>query len=361
MGKKAKLAGVLFTVVLLLLAISLPGLTAKERAEEDSFSSYVSKIKLESAEKSKNIAIFPITLPGSRDLSINNLLTLDEAITRGGLVVKELEPESVNQLMVANSSSNWIYIMAGEILTGSKQDRILKDDLLLPPKSGKIVVNAYCVEHGRWTYKSETFSSNKTLSNIAVRQRARETSDQSMVWKSIEETQKSTYAGAAMPSTAALNETYKAPAVEKNIDSLYDHFKNLPKEHPSMSGAVVAIGDKILCVDFFGDRDMFRNLWPKLLKSYLLEATSSRETGVSIDKSDCQGFIEKIRKAALSSTDAPGEGVVLTVNSKDVTGSALMYKGDLLHSDIFPKTGLAPETRKSNDVQNVQPIHRQYR
>jgi len=285
-------------------------------------------------------------------LKNSKILTLDEAMEKGGLVIKELEPEDVNRLMVQNKSSDWIFIMAGEILTGSKQDRILKDDLLLPPKSGKIIVSAYCVEKGRWTYNTEKFSSNKTVSNINVRQKARESCEQDKVWHAVSETQSNC---GFTPSTGALNETYSAPAIQKNIDDLYDRFKNLPGEYPGMNGVAVVIGDEILCSDLFGKKELFKKLWPKLLKSYLLEACSKGGgASESAKTKDIQEFFTYLNDSKIWSSDAPGEGVLLKIESEDITGSALTFQKELIHSDIFPRSS------GKKTIDTIQPIQRRY-
>jgi hypothetical protein len=351
-GKKTWFVlSVLIAAVIAVLLASCP-VISKEKAADEGYGRIMRRVTVDRPQKEGAIALFPLTghEPGISPIK-KTLLTLDEAIAQGGLVIKELEQESVNQIAVKNESSQWIFIMAGEILTGSKQDRILKDDLLLPPRSGRVVVNAFCVEHGRWSYKSDTFSSNKTASNIAVRQKARESNSQGAVWKAVEDTQRSV--GCA-PSTQALNETYKAPVIEKNIDSLFAKFRNMADQHGAMNGVAVAIGDEILCADIFGDNAMLRKLWPKLLKSYLLEAMSRGKTAASVTQRDVERFIDAAAEAECSSHVAPGEGSLLTLDSRAVTGSALMYSGALIHTDIFSHSSRKSESDK------VIPLQRRY-
>jgi hypothetical protein len=338
-------------LVLIVVAASVCPAIAKEKAADDGYGKILRGLTVERPQKEGNIALFPILGNETGPLTNRAIITLDEAIVQGGLSIKELERESVNQIAVKNESSQWIFIMAGEILTGSKQDRILKDDLLLPPRSGRIVVNAFCVEHGRWSYKSEKFSSSKTASNIAVRQSARLSNNQGAVWKAVEDTQHSV--GCA-PSTQALNETYKAPAIEKNIDNLFGRFKNMPDQHGTMNGVAVVIGDEILCCDIFGDRTVLRKLWPKLLKSYLLEAMSRGKGTVSITARDVERFLDDAANANLTSTVAPGEGSLLALESRVVTGSALMYNRTLIHTDIFSHSS------GKSDGEKVIPIQRRY-
>ncbi len=351
-----KMGGVLALAFVMLVMAATAVFTEPKGGEKALFQN-LEQITVGEAVVSRNIAIFPLTGSGKKTPQKIKLITLDEAIARGGIICKELEVESVNNIMIQNSSADWIFIMAGEILTGSKQDRILKNDLLLPPRSGRLVVEAYCVEHGRWTYNSKSFSSEKTASNISVRQRARESCAQGAVWDAVQSTQSSL--GYASKSQA-LNETYKAPAIEQGMDELYSAFKSLPDRHPGTRGVAVAIGGEILCIDLFNDEALFEKLWPKLLKSYLLEALSNRKEGTRARREDAKQFLGWIPGASIKASDAAGEGVWLSIDSSRVTGSALTYESMLIHSDIFPRIKGVEKKIRDNNVENIQPIQRRY-
>ena len=76
-------------------------------------------------------------------------LTLQEALAKGSVKVRETG--SVNELTVENVGNDEVFVQAGDIVKGGRQDRVLSVDLLLPPRSGEVPIAAFCVEHGRWT------------------------------------------------------------------------------------------------------------------------------------------------------------------------------------------------------------------
>ncbi len=84
-------------------------------------------------------------------------ITLDEAIASGDVVIAEQgessgqDNSSVNTLEISNGSTKWLYLEAGEVVTGGKQDRTLGRDLILAPGAKKQPLAAYCVEQGRWS------------------------------------------------------------------------------------------------------------------------------------------------------------------------------------------------------------------
>src|SRR5215510_516281 len=89
-------------------------------------------------------------------------LTLEEALAKRTVEVRETG--NVNQLEIENSGSEPVFMQAGEIVKGGQQDRTLMVSLLLPPKSGRIPIDSFCVEQGRWSARGKedvkTFASS---------------------------------------------------------------------------------------------------------------------------------------------------------------------------------------------------------
>src|SRR4030042_517910 len=118
-------------------------------AENDVISTYLDNIKVGDPVEYKNLKIFPLI--AGKTLSLQNYITMDEATDKNWLQIKELGSGNVNSVQIKNTGSSMVFILTGEMISGAKQDRMLKEDVLLPSKSGWIEVPVYCVEHGRWT------------------------------------------------------------------------------------------------------------------------------------------------------------------------------------------------------------------
>ena len=69
-------------------------------------------------------------------------LTLEEALAER--VVQVRETGSVNQLEIENLGNHEVFIQAGDIVKGGQQDRALVASLVLPPKSGRVPIAAFC-------------------------------------------------------------------------------------------------------------------------------------------------------------------------------------------------------------------------
>src|SRR5438105_6014562 len=80
-------------------------------------------------------------------------LTLDQALANRS--VKVHETGNVNELQIENLGTGEVFVQSGDIVKGGQQDRVLTVSLLLPPRSGRIPIAAFCVEHGRWTARGK--------------------------------------------------------------------------------------------------------------------------------------------------------------------------------------------------------------
>ena len=78
-------------------------------------------------------------------------LTLAEAIEKD--VVRVYETGNVNELAVENQGDEAVFIQAGDIVKGGKQDRSLTVSLVLPPHSERTPIASFCVEPGRWSQR----------------------------------------------------------------------------------------------------------------------------------------------------------------------------------------------------------------
>jgi hypothetical protein len=96
--------------------------------------------------KHKNLTVY--FLKSAKAAKEKKFVTLAEAIKNKWLTVHETG--NVQQLSVENLSDKTVFIQSGDIVRGGKQDRVLTVDLVVPPKSGKIGIDSFCVEQGRW-------------------------------------------------------------------------------------------------------------------------------------------------------------------------------------------------------------------
>jgi hypothetical protein len=308
---------------------------------------FVKNCKLGKAVSFKNLTIFPVS--PAKIPNLPRILTLDEASKSDELVISEVGEGEVNKVSLQNNSKNYVFIMAGEILTGCKQDRVLKNDILLPPKSKKFIVPAYCVEARRWQWTSPRFSPAPAMASVGVRKRAEIDESQTDVWDEISSTLRTF--SAKVPGEA-LKEIYEVPQVKGKMDGYFKALENIPRDYPEATGIIVFIGKEFLCFDIFGGNELFKNLYPKLLKSYILEALAREGEDGKASREKALGVLRELAGAEAKMGEKPPEGNLLEIETSTIKGSALIFKEGVVHLAVFQKEKKAEE---------IPPIFRRYR
>ncbi len=262
----------------------------------------------------RNLTVFPVVSKVSLAKLDSRYITLDEGMKRKLIVIKEMEEEApvqplvrprtnrgsgvnmrqssginmqvdqrqtyqsadVNKLKLFNKSNKILILIAGEMVVGGKQDRIVQKDCLVLPDSAGTALSVFCVEHGRWDNTTAHFDSKAgayggNVANPAVRGTAQSKADQSAVWSSVDHSNKSL---GTVNSTGTLREAMVSKKVQTDISG---YVKEIESKMPTDAcGAIVAIGGKLVWVDVFPTAPgLFGKYWPKLLRSYALDALGS--------------------------------------------------------------------------------------
>jgi hypothetical protein len=139
--------------------------------EESSFSDY----KVLEPIRNGSLTVFPVV--ASKSYPTGEFLTLDEGLRSGDVVVTEYgnvrgllrrhnAPANqqggaeVNRLVLINNSKRPLLLLAGEIVAGGKQDRVIGKDRIVAPESDPIDLSVFCVEPGRWVATSQQFGTS---------------------------------------------------------------------------------------------------------------------------------------------------------------------------------------------------------
>ncbi|MBI3099484.1 MAG: hypothetical protein HYY93_14840 [Planctomycetes bacterium] len=205
--------------------------------------------------------------------------------TRGG-------GDTVNTLLIENRSDKPVFIMAGEIVKGGRQDRTIAQDSIIPPKSGPVDISVFCVEHGRWQGQSSRFDSAGLCADNSVRQKALVMKGQSQVWQAVAEKNDKVAKQIAarsdpIPGTeqtgialeGAQTGTYLAgashAAIQKRLDERLATILSRLSRHESVTGFVVALNGTVVGADIFAGPSICAKMQEKLLKSYVYDAETS--------------------------------------------------------------------------------------
>ena len=284
----------------------------------------------------RGLTVFPVRVQGYW-LGLNPL-TLDEALARGTLIVMEKGGGEVPVLLVENRGPEHVFIMAGEILVGGKQNRILRTDVLLPPYSGPIELSAYCVEAGRWIKSADGFKSDGHLASPQVRFEAQKAADQGAIWRGVEEAAK---AVGQVSETRDFNYVYNQAEVARQIRDYRDEFcRVMPGQ---IIGVVVARNGEFVGADLFGDAGLFLKLRGKVLDSYAIDILNRAQAPTFIpDREAAQQFLYRVLAARYWTEPCPGAGVTGRAVGNGVDARGLIWSERAVHVSMFPAFTVMP-------------------
>src|SRR5579864_4554160 len=294
----------------------------------------------------ENISLFPV-VGGSQDTS--SFLTLEEGLATGEVLVTEqgaerlirnrggvhpiaLPPQSsasVNQLVLINRSKRPLLLLAGELVSGGKQDRIIGKDRIVPVGAEPLPLDVFCVEHGRWTGSSSQFVASKTIVHPSVREQAAVNQEQTKVWAAVAGGTTAVTVSPAAPaplSRSVLSETiavdaptqsyekiYESSRVGVSVDSLVDELQKRFARATSgangerkmlVVGVIVAYGGEVAWSDIFASSDLFRHYWNKLLRSYAVEALARPAMHEVASADDAREFLRRPSGREVQETEA---------------------------------------------------------
>ncbi|MDT7779401.1 MAG: hypothetical protein QOC99_1913 [Acidobacteriota bacterium] len=276
----------------------------------------------------KNLTIFPVR--GADVQGSDAYITLDEGTKNGTVVITERgaqtagrrvvphgvphgvaanaanqvqqqavsynEGASVNELALVNRSGKKLLLLAGEVIVGGKQDRIVQEDRIIPPVSIPVALDVFCVEHGRWTPRNTSygggggasagrseaaaeaappkFDSLGAVAHPKLRGAAQDKKEQGAVWSEVQSNN-------AKLGTSNSTDTYQEVYANKQVSAqMEDYIRTLEREvlQPGVVGVVVARNGRAVWADVFASQRLFAGYWPKLLKSYVIDALGDNQS-----------------------------------------------------------------------------------
>ncbi len=282
--------------------------------------------RLEGPFTQGNLTVFLVH--GKDKIKGQTFITLHEALVQRKVIVRETR--EVNSLTIENISAEEVYVQSGDIVKGGAQDRMLVTDLILPPRSGKISIDAFCVENGRWSRRgneevTQFNSSANTVASREVKLAAKQKSSQSEVWAEVAVAQEklSRNVGGSVKSAASPTSFQLAlenKDVTANADTYLKALSGIIVGKTDVIGYVFAINGKINSADIYGSSALFQKLWPKLLQASAIEAVAELRRGEKFDApkpADVQGFIDDGDKGPEKEKNVSGRVQMVTRDSKD--------------------------------------------
>jgi len=265
-----------FAVFCLLIALPL-GLFIRAHGQDSQTSPPTSNYRLSGPYTHKNLTVFLIH---GKDQTTKTFLTLQEALAQKK--VKVYETKDVNELAIRNFSNQDIYVQSGDIVRGGEQDRMISMDFIVPPRSGRMPIAAFCVESGRWNKRGnelagEFSSSDNSVATKELKLAAKSENSQGAVWQNVSLAQEKLSRNVGGKVSSPVSESSLELSIEnskvKETSAAYiNSLSGILRNKSDVIGYVFAINGKVNSADVYASRALFAKLWPKLLKASAVEA-----------------------------------------------------------------------------------------
>lgn len=215
---------------------------------------------------------------------------------------------AVNTLTIQNKSDKVAFLMAGDVIQGGKQDRVIAQDMVVPPRTITDIA-VFCVEPHRWQARQEdgandthdprqaeknkstyAFTGYYNVAGNDIRRSVTHSKNQQEVWDKVGEVtaihnaQTSTGAYAALEQSASFTE-----ARTRYLRFFEDKFS----QNPNVTGIVAVTGNKVVGTDIFAHPALFKKQYKALIHSYITDAVTSGEP-VRMQESEVKQYGEQV-------------------------------------------------------------------
>ena len=320
----------------LTVCAALPGNASAQRPPTDrhvaELARYFNGVKIASPIFEQGLAVYPVLVDDVLLLH-GKWQTLDEAIDRGTLLIREKDGGNVPIVSVENRSKNaHILLMTGDIIKGGMQTRTVRHDTVLSPGQW-IDLDVFCVEAQRWEGETN-FSSAKLQAPQSIKGEIRRGGGQSDVWQRVAE---NNAALGTENSTRSLEAAVKDASVAKKLDAVRKRI--VPQVPRGTVGFIFVHGSRAVGAEFFGSEALARAELPQLLDAYAVDYILRAEPtavfrNIAPDDKAATSFFERICRVGSERAKTAGSGAGVRTTAGDLPGDGVSLDATLVHYGV---------------------------
>jgi len=234
-----------------------------------------------------NLTVFPIH--SVRQKKVGEFTTLAAALEQESAEVREkVGGGEVASVVIENRGRLPIVVLAGTIVKGGKQDRLIGQDFVIGATK-TLPIDAFCVEQGRWKGEREgeatggKFKVVTGLAPISVRGSGQYSQDQSKVWNEVAKVNK---AHGKVAATGTLMATQDDAAIAARRQALVAEVNGFVARQPGAKtvGIAFAVDGKMQGARWFMHHDLFAMFKDTLVTAAAGEALIARARARAEDR-----------------------------------------------------------------------------
>lgn len=302
-----------------------------EPAGADIIGALLSEAQIGSPSQVGSLVIYPITLPPRFSPSLG-IVPVFEALKSGDFQVSELS-SGMDQFHLSgiNRGRGTTFGQGGGFYQGGRQGRGGGGGgFLMAPLSGGDF-GVYCFEEGRTTGETTLFSAedfslaHPTLRGLVCGD------DQNAIWREIARERR--VLGVVDPAATSYGWVVKAEGVQAQIKQAESDRASFPSR---VNGVVVAIGDRILGIDLYGDKELFDKTRGLLLGSYAMaNAEAGSNVRCTVGEQGVWRFLEDVASCGLRAEKSVDLGDTFRLGFGSHLGEAILWNGQLVHLGAY--------------------------
>jgi len=293
-------------------------------------------LALSDAIQEGSLVLIPVSSkPQDSHGQIGDYATLAEAVKNGWIEIEEVdEYAEVDTLKVHYTGSKPLILMAGELLLGGKQDRVVAKDVLIAPNE-TVEVAVFCVEHGRWDGSSMHFTPQDGQVPLSVKREAM-LGGQESVWSSVSE-----YNAESAPdaSGSSLRLGYSESEESRDYQASLEKLMGVLSKKKDLVGVVIVIGGKIHSFEYFGSPRLFESASESIVRGALASSVLVAVKGDLPKADSITDFVSSSLNSLKNAKASDQNGGFARTMSDDstVSGGALADPevDTLLHGSFF--------------------------
>jgi hypothetical protein len=283
-----------------------------------------------------SLVLIPVSSkPQDSHDQIGDYATLAEAMKNGWITIEEVdEYAEVDTLKVHYTGPKPLMLMAGELLLGGKQDRVVaKDVVIAPNETAEVAV--FCVEPGRWSGSSMHFTPQEGQVPLSVKREAM-LGEQESVWASV-----GAYNDESAPNAggSSLKYGYTNSKESDEYQASLKRLMSVLSQKKDLVGVVIVIGGKIHSFEYFGSPRLFESASESIVRGALASSVLVAVKGDLPRADSITDFVSSSLNSLKNAKASDGNGAFARTMSDDssVSGGALAApEGDaVLHGSFF--------------------------
>jgi hypothetical protein len=283
------------------------------------------------------MTVFPLLCDRN---STCDYLLLDEALEKNLIDITEVDENgTVPELKVENRAEKNLLILDGEELVGAKQNRIVNVTILIAAQA-TLTIPVSCVEQGRWSYQSRRFTSKERVMPPRMRMKKNAAVYNSLInngsfrgnqgetWDMIDEKLSFLHVDSA---TACMGDIF-----DHEQDLIEDYMKHFSAKDNQV-GMVVMVNGQVIGSDCFANHVSLQKTFPKLVKSYVLDAIDADEKKKRYLSSSKKAavFLDDVASCLVKERPSISLGTDMRLVSQKIIGSALSWEDNVVHLTAF--------------------------